>query len=317
MKEPSDSWQNEHPAGYPSGSGIDGTCNGSDSVFVHSSTQITEFSVYMEYFESILVALLQGVTEFLPISSSGHIVIVQALLGQDLTQGMTFNIVTHFGTLGSISIYFYRDLKEMVQSAIQTFKHPFRIADRWEEDETVRFNIYLLLSMIPAGVAGFTVRDQLDAAFANPVGVSAMFLFTGFVLFATRFYLDGRRRLTAKNTFMVGIAQAVALIPGVSRSGMTISMAVFLGINREDVVRFSFIMMLPVIAGATLVELLGLEAGQLESGYVPHLILGFFVSLVSGYFSLKYLIILFKSKGIHHFAWYCWIIGLAGLAYFL
>lgn len=271
----------------------------------------------MEYFESIIVALLQGVTEFLPISSSGHIVIAQALLGQDLEQGMTFNIITHFGTLGSISIYFYKDLKEMARSVLQTIKSPFQIAERWHEDETIRFNLYVLLSMIPAGVAGFTIRHQLEAAFANPVGVSAMFLFTGVILYATRYFQDGRKGLTARNTFMVGIAQAVALIPGISRSGMTISMAVFLGINRDDVVRFSFIMMLPVIAGATLVELLDLEAGQLQAGYVPHLILGFFVSLVSGYVSLKYLIILFKSRGIHVFAWYCWVIGLAGLVYFI
>jgi len=274
-------------------------------------------TIEFDYLESFFVALLQGITEFLPISSSGHIVIAQALLGQDLELGMVFNIIIHFGTLGSIVIYFYKDLKAMVISAFKMLANPGNISSEWEHDEATRFNIYVLLSMIPAGVIGFTMRHQLDAAFANPVGVSLMFLFTGTFLFATKFFDEGTKKLNIKNTFIIGIAQAVALIPGVSRSGATISMAVFLGINRNDIARFTFIMMLPVVAGATLVELLGISMGQIESSYIPHLILGFFVSLISGYYALKYLIILFKSKGIHYFAYYCWTIGIFGLIYFL
>lgn len=272
--------------------------------------------IEFDYLESIFVALLQGITEFLPISSSGHIVFAQALLGQDLELGMVFNIITHAGTMGSIVIYFYKDLREMIVAAFQLLIHPGQIVERWHEDEAVRFNVYVLLSMIPAGIAGFTVRHQLDAAFANPFGVSLMFLFTGTFLFATKFFDEGVKKLNVKNTFIVGIAQAVSLIPGVSRSGATISMAVFLGINRNDIARFTFIMMLPVVAGATLVEVLGISAGSVEAAFIPHLALGFFVSLVSGYYALKYLIVLFKSRGIHYFAYYCWAIGVFGLIYF-
>ncbi len=274
-------------------------------------------SLEYDYLESFLVALLQGVTEFLPISSSGHIVIAQALLGQDLELGMVFNIIIHFGTLGSIVIYFYKDLKAMVISALKMLMNPTTISRDWEQDEATRFNMYVLLSMIPAGVVGFTLRHQLDAAFANPVGVSLMFLFTGVFLFATKFFDEGAKKLNIKNTFIIGIAQAVALIPGISRSGATISMAVFLDVNRNDIARFTFIMMLPVVAGATLVELLSITMGQVESSYIPHIVLGFIVSLISGYFALKYLIILFKSKGIHYFAYYCWAVGILGLIYFL
>lgn len=270
----------------------------------------------MEYLETILIALLQGVTEFLPISSSGHIVIAQALLGQDLEAGMTFNIVVHFGTLISITLYFYRDLKSMAVSAFQALRAPAHIVDNWNRDENLRLNLYVLLSMIPAGIAGFTVRHQLDAVFGNPVGVSFMFLFTGVFLFATKFFADGVKKLNVMNTFVIGIAQAVSLIPGVSRSGATISMGVFLGVKKEDIARFSFIMMLPVVAGATLVEVLEMGLGYVDTTIIPHLILGFLVALVSGYYSLKYLIILFKSKGIHLFAWYCWAVGVLGLLYF-
>jgi undecaprenyl-diphosphatase len=269
-----------------------------------------------DYLESVLVALLQGITEFLPISSSGHIVVAQALLDQDLELGMVFNIITHAGTLGSIVIYFYKDLKEMFKSAFRMVISPKSVIDNWDTDEATRFNIYVLLSMIPAGVTGFAIRHQLEAVFANPVGVSFMFLFTGTFLFATRFFDQGRKKLNIKNTFIVGIAQAVSLIPGVSRSGATISMAVFLGINRNDIARFTFIMMLPVVAGATLVEVLDIGAGNVESAFISHLLTGFFVSLVSGYYALKYLIVLFKSKGIHYFAYYCWSMGIFGLIYF-
>jgi undecaprenyl-diphosphatase len=274
-----------------------------------------EFIEY-DYLESFFVALLQGVTEFLPISSSGHIVVAQALLGQDLELGMVFNIFTHAGTLGSIVIYFYKDLREMVVAAFQLLLHPRQIVERWHEDKAIRFIVYVLLSMIPAGVAGFTVRHQLDAAFANPIGVSWMFLFTGSFLFATKYFDEGVKKLNVANTFIVGIAQAVSLIPGVSRSGATISMAVFLGINRADIARFTFIMMLPVVAGATLVELMDIGSGSVESAYFPHLALGFVVSLIAGYYALKYLIALFKSKGIHYFAYYCWAVGIFGLIYF-
>lgn len=270
----------------------------------------------MEYIESLLIGLLQGITEFLPISSSGHIVVVQAILGQDLEQGMTMNIVTHFGTLFSIIIYFYKDLKELLFSFFRIVKAPITSFKNWDNDESLRFNVYVIVSMIPAGVAGFTVRHHLDAAFANPLGVSLMFIFTGLLLFATKFYGMGEKKLTLKNTFLVGCAQALALIPGVSRSGTTIAMAVFLNINRDDIARFTFIMMLPVVAGATLVELLGLTSGAIEPGMYAHMIIGFFAALISGYYALKYLIILFKSKGIHYFAYYCWAIGALGLYYF-
>lgn len=270
----------------------------------------------MEYIESLLIGLLQGITEFLPISSSGHIVIAQALLGIDLDQGITMNIITHFGTLFSIIIYFRKDLTELLLSVFDMMKAPISSFQNWHNDEKLRFNVYVLVSMIPAGVAGFTVRGPLDGLFANPLGVSIMFLFTGFLLFATKFFGMGEKKLTLKNTFLVGCAQALALIPGVSRSGTTIAAAVFLNINRDDIARFTFIMMLPVVAGATLVEVLGLSSDATSVEMIPHLVIGFFAALISGYYALKYLIILFKSKGIHYFAYYCWAIGIIGILYF-
>lgn len=269
----------------------------------------------MSLIESFLLGLLQGITEFLPISSSGHLVMAQVLFGE-LPHGITFELIVHFGTLGSIIIYFYNDLKEMVISAGKMITHPVECYNNWNDDYATRLNIYILVSMIPAGIAGFTIRHQIEDVFANPIGVSLMFLTTGTFLYFTKYFGYGKKTLNMKNIFLVGIAQAFALLPGVSRSGATISLAVFLGINRDDIARFTFLMMLPVIAGAILVEAIEASRVGLQEDLIFQYLIGFTTALVSGYYALKYLIRLFKSKGIHYFAYYCWAIGIIGITYF-
>ncbi|MCH8568005.1 MAG: undecaprenyl-diphosphate phosphatase [Balneolales bacterium] len=271
----------------------------------------------MSLIEAFLLGLVQGVTEFLPISSSGHLRLAAFFLGQDLDTDLLFDLIVHFGTLFSIFIYFRERLTKLVFSVFRILKQPIAGFKNWDNDYELRFNTFILISMIPAAVAGFTIRDQVETVFANPIGISTMFLVTGTMLYATKFFDEGTKGLTLKNTFIVGIAQAFALLPGISRSGATISMAVFLGIKREDIANFTFIMMIPVVAGATLVDLLKLQVTGLPEGMLLPLIIGFFTALLSGYYALKYLIILFKSKGIFYFAWYCWAIGLIGLGYFL
>lgn len=270
----------------------------------------------MDLLEAIILALVQGITEFLPISSSGHLRIAGALLGQELETELLFDLIVHFGTLFSIFIYFREKLTELFFSVFRILKTPIACFRNWDNDYDLRFNTFILVSMIPAGIAGFTIRDQVETVFANPVGISAMFMVTGVMLYTTKFFDEGTKGLTLKNTFIVGLAQALALLPGISRSGATISMAVYLGIKREDIANFTFIMMIPVVAGATLVDLLKLQTTGLAEGMLMPLIVGFFVALVSGYYALKYLIILFKSKGIFYFAWYCWAVGIFGLVYF-
>lgn len=270
----------------------------------------------MDLLEAIILALVQGITEFLPISSSGHLRIAGALMGQELETDLLFDLIVHFGTLFSIFIYFRQKLTELLLSVFRILKTPIACFRNWDNDYDLRFNTYILISMIPAGIAGFTIRDQVETVFANPVGISAMFMVTGVMLYTTKFFDEGKKGLTLKNTFIVGLAQALALLPGISRSGATISMAVYLGIKREDIANFTFIMMIPVVAGATLVDLLKLQTTGLTEGMLLPLIVGFFVALVSGYYALKYLIILFKSKGIFYFAWYCWAVGIFGLVYF-
>lgn len=270
----------------------------------------------MDLLEAFLLGLVQGVTEFLPISSSGHLRIASALMGQDLEPNLLFDLIVHAGTLISIFIYFHKRLWDLVLSGFRVLKAPVSSFKNWDDDYELRFLVYVVLSMIPAVIAGFTVRDAVESVFANPIGISGMFVLTGFMLYATKYFDEGEKTLTLKNTFLIGVAQALALLPGVSRSGTTIAAGVFLGLKREDIANFTFIMMIPVVAGAALLDLLDVAETGLKDGMLAALIVGFFTALVSGYFSLKYLIILFKSKGIYHFAWYLWIVGLLGLGYF-
>lgn len=270
----------------------------------------------MELLESFLLGILQGITEFLPVSSSGHLVLAQELLNRNLEQGITFEIVVHFGSLFSILIYFRQRIAEILSNFFKFISKPALYKSEWATNYDARISFYILLSMIPAGVIGFTLRSNLEEAFQSPILVSAMLLVTGAILFTNKFVLPKEGKVTPKNAFIMGIAQAAAMIPGISRSGTTITMGVLLGMKREDVADFSFLMLIPVLAGATLVELLDVLSGTGEDIVVSSLVVAFFASLVSGYYALKFLLKLFKQKGLHYFAYYCWTVGLLGLIYF-
>ncbi|MCC5926685.1 MAG: undecaprenyl-diphosphate phosphatase [Bacteroidetes bacterium] len=270
----------------------------------------------MELLESILLGILQGVTEFLPVSSSGHLVLAQELLNRDLEQGITFEIVVHFGSFFSILIYFWTRIIDILKNFFTFLSKPARYKSEWKNNYDARISVYILLSMIPAGIVGFTLRSNLEAAFSSPVLVSGMLLVTGSILYLNKFISPKQGKVTPKNAIIMGVAQAFAMIPGISRSGTTITTGVLLGMKREDVADFSFLMLLPVIAGAMLLE--GLELMETGGGdiVVLSLVGAFFASLVSGYYSLKFLLKLFKQKGLHFFAYYCWSVGLLGIIYF-
>ncbi len=269
----------------------------------------------MEFLDSFLLGLLQGITEFLPISSSGHLVFAEALIGHGPGQGITFEVVIHFGTLCSILIYYRQKLADIVSSWGEFVKAD-SYKEKYEQDNNLKLTAFVLLSMIPAGIVGLTLEEEIETLFMNPGMVSWMFLITGTVLLLTYLRKTFPNHLNFKNTFIVGIAQAIAILPGISRSGSTISTALYLGVKREEAADFSFLMVIPVIAGAML-----LEVGEIiQTGISTHdligLTVGFVTALISGYFALKYLIIILKSKGIYPFGWYCLTLGVFGLIYF-
>lgn len=169
--------------------------------------------------------------------------------------------------------------------------------------------------MIPALLVGVFLKSYIEVAFESPFWVSSMLIITGMILFSTKFIKSGTKNLDPFRAAGIGLAQAIAILPGISRSGSTIAMAQHLGLSRDESARFSFLMVIPVIAGAMLLELLDLSKSQLSLDVLP-LLVGFFSSAISGYLALVFLIKVIKRFGIHWFAFYCWGIGLLGLWYF-
>ncbi|MGD8748518.1 MAG: undecaprenyl-diphosphate phosphatase [Balneolaceae bacterium] len=270
----------------------------------------------MEIIHSFLLGLIQGLTEFLPISSSGHLVLGEALLGGKIDKSITFEVVVHFGTLCSILVYYRREIADILNSLWQLSLHPGEFSTRVTNDSNIKLTGFILLSMIPALIVGLTMKDMIEDAFLNPFMVSIMLLVTGAILFSTRFRDQFPHNLKPTSAFGIGVAQAFAVLPGISRSGSTISLGLFLGIKREDVANFSFLMVIPVIAGAMLLETKSMIEAGIPMSEFWDLLVGFLTSFISGYFALKYLIIMLRTRGIYPFAWYCWALGIFGILYF-
>lgn len=270
----------------------------------------------MELLDSFILGLIQGLTEFLPISSSGHLVLGEAMLGGELDKNITFEVVVHFGTLCSILVYYRQKIADIIRSWRGVPASSQSFSEQWEADPNLKLTWFVLLSMIPALIVGLTLKDQIEHIFLNPFMVSIMLLVTGLILFLTRFQDTFENHLSSGSAFGIGLAQAFAILPGISRSGSTISLGLYLGIKRKEVADFSFLMVLPVIAGAMLLEVKEMIEVGIAVNDALALVVGFFTAFISGYFALKYLIILLQNKGIHPFAWYCWVLGAMGLIYF-
>lgn len=271
----------------------------------------------MDLLQALLLGLLQGITEFLPVSSSGHLALARALLGSELMPGITFEVVVHFGSFCSIVVYFRTRIYEIIRDLFASFSVEGIKTKRFLRDHNTRFSMIILLSMIPAMIVGFTLKDLIEELFLNPVVVSMMLLVTGTLLFLTRFVKNPESDVDAKRGLLMGIAQSFAIIPGISRSGSTIAVGLFSGVNRESVANFSFLMVLPVLAGAMLLEVLEIMKHGIESAAALNLLAGFLASFISGYFALKYLIILLKREKFHYFSFYCWAVGITGLIIFM
>lgn len=270
----------------------------------------------MDLFQAIFLGILQGITEFLPISSSGHLVLARTLFGRDLESGITFEIVVHFGSFCSIVLYYRKLILEIVKDLFKSVSPEGLRTGMYKSNPNVKFSLYILISMIPAMIVGFTLKDTIEELFLNPFFVSCMLLVTGTLLFSTRFVKMPAGEINASRSIIMGIAQAVAIIPGISRSGSTISVGLFAGLKREEVANFSFLMVLPVLAGAMLLAFLDLMETGIETAAIIVLITGFLASFVSGYLALSYLVALLKKEKFFYFSYYCWAVGIVGIIYF-
>ena len=249
----------------------------------------------MTIFEAALLGIIQGITEFLPISSSGHLVIGQKLLGISVA-GNYFEIVVHLGTLVSVLIVFSTDIWQLTKSL--------------KSKRTQNYIFTLVIGTIPAVIIGFLFKDIVSEAFENIRIVAVAWLMGGITLLTTKYIETKLRDITISRGLLIGIAQSIAIIPGISRSGITISLGMHLGVAPEKAAKFSFLLAIPTIAGAGL--LTGLDPMESSGSLLPWfvLIVGFLSSLLVGWISLKWLLGLIKSGKFHWFGIYCLLVGL-------
>ncbi len=263
----------------------------------------------MNFLEALFLGLLQGLTEFLPVSSSGHIEIGKELLGLDINpdDSKLFTIVVHGATALSTIVVFRNDLRAISRDLL-TF--------RWTDSTNLM--LFIIISMIPAVFVGLFWEDKIDELFAgNMVLVGSMLLVTGILLLITSYLKPKRGIVNYWKSAVLGVAQAIAILPGISRSGSTIATGLILGINRNTMARFSFLMVLPLIFGAMAKDIMDYNPSA-ETDVEPlALIGGFIAAFVAGLFACNWMIKLVRKSKLSYFAVYCFAIGAIALIYSL
>jgi undecaprenyl-diphosphatase len=259
----------------------------------------------MDWTQALLLGVIQGLTEFLPVSSSGHLVLGQRMLG--LTEPhLLFDVAVHVGTLLAVVAVFAEDLQLMIASLVP---------GRGRDGRGRRLLTLVAVGMVPAAIAGLLFRDTFEALYASTLAVGVALLLTGSMLMLTFLIPNGARNLErggVPTAFVVGVAQAIAIIPGISRSGATISVGLALGLGRGSAARLSFLLSIPAILGALVLQLA--EVGELAMREVAPLLVGGASAAITGYFALRLLVRVVQGGKIYLFAFYCWTVGAASIA---
>lgn len=250
-----------------------------------------------------MLGIIQGFTEFLPISSSGHIELGKALLGVSGEGSFIFTVVVHGATVLSTIVVFYKDILQLTKDFF-----------RFEWNSSTKYVMMILLSMIPACFVGLLFKNEIESMFTgNVLLVGSMLLVTSLVLFITYYAPKKENPISFKDAIIIGIVQAIAITPGISRSGSTIATGIMLGIKKEDVAKFSFLMVLLPIIGANLKDFM--DGGITDStiGIGP-LAVGFIAAFISGIFACRWMIDLVKKSKLTGFALYCLVVGLVAIS---
>jgi undecaprenyl-diphosphatase len=255
----------------------------------------------MSYFQTVVLGLIQGLSEFLPVSSSGHLVMAQVFLGVP-QPGVFLEVVLHVATMVSVAVVYRQRLLALLLGGIR------------REPEALHYIGLLVIATIPVAIVGFFARHPIEAAFDAPVVTGVMLLVTGVILFST-LWTRGERPFdqpTMLHAIAMGVFQVLALLPGISRSGTTIAAGLWTGLRGESAAEFSFLMSLIAIGGAAVLQATDVEAiGTIDGP----LIAGFIAALVSGVAAIKSLVWLVRHQHFHYFAWYVWPVGIIFLLY--
>ena len=252
----------------------------------------------MGLLEAIILGIVQGLTEFLPVSSSGHIEIAKVLLGSSQEQSLLMTIVLHAATALSTIFVFREDIKEIIRGLLQF---------TWNKE--FQFSLKVILSMVPATLIGLFFENEIELLFSGEILlVGCMLLVTGLLLFLADKAKNTNQNVNFFHALIIGLAQAIAILPGVSRSGATISTSVLLGIDREKAARFSFLMVVPLILGKMGKDIISGDI-LIESTTLMPLLTGFTAAFITGLFACKWMIRLVKKSKLKYFSFYCFLVG--------
>lgn len=254
----------------------------------------------MTWFDAILLGIIQGLTEFLPVSSSGHLVIAQHFIPGFEQPGVLFDVMLHLGTLLSVTLYFYEDIRGL---SLAIFKKG--------ESEGRGMVVLLLVGTIPTGIIAILFKDIFEQLFQSFTAVGFSLILTGVILYTAsliRGSLRAMRDMGWLDALLIGFVQGIAIVPGISRSGITISAGIFKRIKAVDAARFSFLLSIPAILGAVVLEAKGLKV--LNPGDIWIYLLGTATAALSGYAAIAWLMDMLKRSGLRPFSYYCLVVGL-------
>ena len=271
----------------------------------------------MEIYQAVVLGIIQGLAEFLPVSSSGHLVLFQNFFG--ITEpALAFDISLHMGTLAAVFVIFFNEIKAMVISIVRLFmniRHEKNLRSLIEQDKDLMFAAMIIAGSVPTAVIGLVIQKYSTVFFSSVPLVGFMLIVTGSFLWSTKKFKDnntGTKKIRLKQALFIGLCQGIAVIPGISRSGSTITAGLFAGIDRETAAKFSFLLSIPAILGA---ELLSLK-DFIGTGFSfdPATFYGTLTSFIVGLAALKILLKIVKTGRLYYFAPYCWLAGITAIA---
>ena len=255
----------------------------------------------MDVLNAIILGIIQGLTEFLPVSSSGHLEIFKVILGDNKlpNESLLMTVILHFATACSTIVVFKDDIKDLILGLFS-----------FEKNDSFWFSVKIILSMVPAVFVGFFFESEIESLFnGNLTIVGSMLILTGALLFLADKAKPSEKKISLSSSLLVGIAQAIAIIPGISRSGATISTAVILGIDKENAAKFSFLMVVPLIIGKVIKDITSAETIVNNESVFP-LIIGFVFAFITGMIACKWMIKLVKNSKLKYFSIYCFLVGI-------
>ena len=261
----------------------------------------------MSWLEALVLGIVQGLTEYLPVSSSGHLAIGSALFGIEGEENLAFTIVVHVATVFSTLVILWKEIEWI-----------FRGLFKFQMNSETRYAINILISMIPIGIVGVFFKDTVESIFGSGLLIVGCMLLVTAALLAFSYYAKPRQKesISMKDAFIIGLSQACAVLPGLSRSGTTIATGLLLGNNKAKLAQFSFLMVIPPILGEALLDVLKLVKGEDIAGDIPtlSLVVGFVAAFLSGCLACKWMINIVKKGKLIYFAIYCAIVGLITIA---